>query len=286
MNGDFERALIVLAHPEPRSFNAQMKDVAVECLRARGLEVETSDLHALGFDPVEAPRHFRHRQDANWFRPQAEQRYAFDRESVSPDVEAEIQKIKRADLVIFQYPIWWYGMPAILKGWVDRVFTYGGVYTSQERYDQGRFRGKHALLSVTAGAPEATYEPDGRNANIELVMWPSCFTLYYVGFTVHRPFVSFGVEGGVQYSGAAEMLERLGRHKQAFKERLSKIDAETTMEFNTWKHWNAEGRLRPDAPSFSAFIRHPDSAEVLSARSSTDNSNSPAPKSESFGGMR
>lgn len=263
MKSLIERALVVLAHPEPRSFNGQMKDVAVESLHARGIAVEVSDLHQLAFDPVEAQRHFLVRQDPNWFRPQAEQRHAFEQGAVSLDVQVEIEKLKWADLVVLQYPIWWYGMPAILKGWVDRVFTYGGVYTSQERYDHGRFRGKRALLSVTAGGPESTYRPDGRNADIELVMWPSCFTLYYVGFIVHRPVVSYGVEGGIKYSDAAEMLERLRWHKNAFRNRLAGIEQERPMDFNQWHDWNAEGRLRPDAPSFSPFMRHPHPAETL-----------------------
>jgi NAD(P)H dehydrogenase (quinone) len=249
-------ALIVLAHPEARSFNGQMKDVACAAFEALGFTVCVSDLYAKGFDPVEAPRHFRARQDQNWFRPQAEQRYAFEHRTTSPDVGAEIDKLRWADIVVFQYPIWWYGMPAILKGWIDRVFTYGGVYSSRERYDLGRFRGKHALLSVTVGAPAATYLPDGRNADIDLVMWPSCFTLHYVGFTVHTPFVSYGVEGGVQYSETAQMLTRLQHSKAAFEHRLAQLDQEAPMSFNGWNDWDKGGRLQPGAPSFSPFIRH------------------------------
>jgi len=260
ISNTIKRALIVLAHPEPRSFNAQMKDAAAEQLRASGIAVAVSDLHQLAFDPVEASHHFPVRQDPDWFRPQAEQRYAFEQGAVSLDVKAEIEKLQWADLVIFQYPLWWYGMPAILKGWIDRVFTYGGVYTSRERYDHGRFQGKHAMLSVTVGAPQSTYGPSGRNGDIDLVMWPSCFTLYYVGFSVHRPFVSYGVEGGLQYSNTSTMLERLSLQKDAFKTRIAGIESDKPMEFNRWEDWDADGRLQASAPAFSQFIRHPKSS--------------------------
>ena len=249
-------ALIVLAHPDDRSFNAQLKNVATEVLSASGYCVEVSDLNHNNFDPVEAPRHFRLRQDSAQFRPQSEQRYAFDNDAVSVDVAQEIAKLSRADLVVFQYPMWWHGMPAILKGWIDRVFTYGGVYTSGERYDRGRFKGKRALISVTAGAPEATFLPDGRNADIDLLLWPSCFTLYYVGFSVMAPFASFGVEGGLQYSEESEMLRRLEGHKENLRRRLLGLDAEEPLRFNSWADWDTNGRLKPGAPSYSSFVRH------------------------------
>jgi len=131
------RALIVLAHPEPASFNGAMKDVAVATLSGLGHGVELSDLYALSFDPVEGPERDRVRRDADRFTAQTEQRHAWETGTLSPDVAAEIDKLERADLVIFQYPMWWYGMPAILKGWLDRVLVYGGLYTSTMRYDAG-----------------------------------------------------------------------------------------------------------------------------------------------------
>ena len=141
------RVLIVLAHPEPASFNGAMKDVAVATLTGLGHGVEVSDLYAMGFDPVEGPDRYAARRDADRFTAQTEQRHAWETGTLSPDVAAEIDKLERADLVIFQYPMWWYGMPAILKGWLDRVLVYGGLYTSTMRYDAGLFHrpARHAL---------------------------------------------------------------------------------------------------------------------------------------------
>lgn len=262
------KAHIVLAHPEPQSFNGQMKDLACEELRSRGVEVSISDLYEMAFDPVESPKYFSSRQDPKRFRPQAEQRHAFDIGDVSPDVQAEIDKISSCDLLILQYPMWWYGMPAILKGWVDRVFTYGGVYTSRIRYNKGRFRGKRALLSITTGGPGETFQPNGRNADIEMLVWPSCFTMYYVGFSVLRPFVSFGVEGGLRYSGLEVMVARLNQYQAEYRRRLITIDQDQPMGFNGWEDWDESGRLRPGVKTYSQFMRHPDPAAIGVAASS------------------
>ena len=108
------RALIVLAHPEPTSFNGAMKDVAVATLTGLGHGVEVSDLYAMGFDPVEGPDRYAARCDPDSFTAQTEQRHAWATGTLGPDVAAEIDKLERADLVVFQYPMWWYAMPAML----------------------------------------------------------------------------------------------------------------------------------------------------------------------------
>lgn len=249
------RAVVVVAHPEPRSFNAHLADVAVRTLTARGYAVETSDLYATGFDPLESPEHYGARQDPACFRPQTEQRHAADAGCAPADVQAEIDKLDRADLLVIQYPMWWYQPPAILKGWLDRVLTYGGVYTSSVRYDRGRYRGRRALLSVTTGGPEETFAYNGRNADIDLLMWPMCFSLYYVGYDVLPPFVAFGVESGVRYSDDDAVQARLAGHEAALAVRLETIDAAEPMPFSGWEDWDEHGRLRAGAPGHSPFMR-------------------------------
>jgi putative NADPH-quinone reductase len=121
-------ALIVLAHPEPHSFNAHLVSLAEETLRQSGYKVEISDLYAQSFNPCEGPQRYPLLRDRQFFDAQAQQRYSWDRNALPPEVLAEIEKIQRADLVIVQFPLWWFGMPAILKGWMDRAFVYGGLY--------------------------------------------------------------------------------------------------------------------------------------------------------------
>lgn len=249
-------ALIVLAHPEPRSFNAQMKDVAAAALAAKGWSVAVSDLYAQGFDPAEGPGHFPQRKRPDWFGAQTEQRHAGDRGATDPAVAAEIAKLERADLVLFQYPIWWFQAPAMLKGWIDRVFAFGPVYTGTMRYENGKFRGKRAMLSVTAGAPEASYGPDGRSGELDLLLWPMHKSLVYVGFQVLPPFLSAGIQDGIKYDKTEDELKRIAAHKEGLARRLDALDRAEPLKFNTMADFDAQGRLKPDAPSHGPFIRH------------------------------
>ena len=251
-------ALIVLAHPEPGSFNAQLARVSADTLAASGQSVEISDLYAQGFDPAEGPAHYAQRGKPERFEAQTEQRYASDNDCLSAEVAAEIDKLERADLLILQFPMWWFSTPAMLKGWIDRVFVYGRLYRSKLRYDRGYFRGKRALVSVTTGAPAATHGPDGRNADADLLLWPLNFTLYYLGYSVLPPFVAPGVEGGLAYSAPEAVAARLEAHKSALAAHLAHLDERTPLPFNGWDDWTEEGCLKPGAPSYSPFMRHRD----------------------------
>ena len=121
--------LIVYAHPEPTSFNAAMKDLAVETLTAQGHSVVVSDLYAMGWNAVAGPQDVTGaRSDTSRFSLAREQTHAMEQGNIAVDIAAEQAKLTAADLVIFQFPIWWFGMPAILKGWADRVFARGFAY--------------------------------------------------------------------------------------------------------------------------------------------------------------
>ena len=252
------KANIVLAHPESRSFNAQLATCARTAFADTGYEASVRDLYRNGFDPLEGPAHFRSRRNPGRFDPQAEQRHASDTNTLSADALAELTAVEEADLLVLQYPMWWYTPPAMLKGWLDRVFVYGRAYTSRRRYDAGFFAGKKAMLSVTTGALEETFAPDGRNANIDLVLWPLNFTLSYLGFTVLKPSVCFGVEGGLKYSDGGEAVERLQNYMARFDQDMRAIADRPSIPFNGWSDWTASGQLTPEARSYSAFMtQHP-----------------------------
>jgi NAD(P)H dehydrogenase (quinone) len=241
------RALIVLAHPEPKSFNAYLARVAKSTLEEMGYTVETTDLYALDFDPRESPLHFSCRLDSTRFQTQREQKHAVDTDTVPPDVQGEIGKIERSNVLIVQYPMWWFGMPAILKGWVDRTFLYGKMYTRRRRYDRGPCAGKRALVSITLGAPEGTYAHDGRNADIDLLLWPTLFTFYYVGFSVLKPFITYDVDAAT----AAQSEDSADRYRS----RLKSLENSAPIPFNRFDEWDSDGRLKPAAPVFSPFVR-------------------------------
>jgi NAD(P)H dehydrogenase (quinone) len=250
------RAHIVLAHPEPRSFNAHLVRESRSALEAAGWTVSSTDLYADGFDPCEGPEHYRDRADASRFDTQREQRHASDADALPTFVSEELRRLDEADLLLLQYPMWWHMPPAILKGWFDRVLAYGGVYTARRRFETGRFVGKRALLSVTVGTSRATYEHDGRSGDISLMLWPVEFTLAYVGYEILAPFVAYGVEGGLRYSDASEIDARLAGIVETLRSDLQCLGERPTVPFNRMSDWGADGRIKPEAPAYSPYIRH------------------------------
>jgi len=186
--------LIVHAHPEPASFNGAMTRIARDVLTAQGHQVTVSDLYAMGFHAASDRSNFATVADAGYFKPQAEEALASEHGGFAPDLAAEIDKLEACDLLIFQFPIWWFGLPAILKGWVDRVFVMGRIYGGGRVYDTGRFRGRRAMLSLTTGAPEDAWITGGRHGDMNGVLRPIHRGIFqFVGFDVLSPQVSCAV---------------------------------------------------------------------------------------------
>ncbi|MBZ5486252.1 NAD(P)H-dependent oxidoreductase [Halomonas aquamarina] len=241
--------LIILAHPERHSLNGGLVDIAVEQLQKSGHKVEVDDLYAEQFDPVERAGHYLNRANDKYFAPLDEQRHHYNEKALPTDIQRELARLDWADLVIFQFPLWWHAEPAILKGWFDRVLVYGGRYTSRMRYDRGYFKGKRALLGVTAGSPEAAFQPFGRAGNMAAWLWPLHASLYYVGFDVLAPQVSYGVQGGgIEYQKKSALCEHLKACKQCWAKRLAHWPCERPIPFAGWEDWDSDGVLLGESP--------------------------------------
>ncbi|MDR3464799.1 MAG: NAD(P)H-dependent oxidoreductase [Xanthobacteraceae bacterium] len=185
------RVFIVHAHPEPKSFNGAMTRAAREALTAAGHEVVVSDLYAMGFNPVSDRRNFTTVADPDTYRQQNEEAYAVAHDGLAADITAELAKLDWCDTLILQFPLWWFGLPAILKGWIDRVFVSGGrVYGGGRWYDNGVFAGKRAMCALTIGGAASMYSEHGLSGPIGSILYPvNHGMLYFTGFTVVEPFL-------------------------------------------------------------------------------------------------
>lgn len=95
--------------------------------------------------------------------------------------------------MIFQFPIWWLGLPAILKGWVDRVFAVGRAYGGGRWFDSGVFSGKRAMCSVTVGGLAPAYSATGHYPPVGEILLPIHLGIFrFTGFDVVEPFVVYG----------------------------------------------------------------------------------------------
>ncbi|CAN5329438.1 NAD(P)H-dependent oxidoreductase [soil metagenome] len=211
--------LLVYAHQEPTSFTCALKDTAEQALSAAGHHVEVSDLYGEGFNPVAGRHDFTTTHDAGRFHYQNEQGHAHANGGFAPDLAREQQRVLKADLIIWIYPIWWGGVPAILKGWFDRVMAFGFAYADGKRFDSGYFRDKTGVLCLTTGGTVERFSADNVYGPIDQVLYPTQhLMLDYLGMKFQPPFVAY----------AAPRIDAAGRtaYLQQWRDRVIEIAAD------------------------------------------------------------
>ena len=245
------KTLIVFAHPEPRSFNGALKDVAVRTLSNLGHQVQVSDLYAMGWKAELDGSDFKgERADPDYLDLSREQEHAFANDSLTDDVKLEQAKVAWADLVIFQFPVWWFSMPAILKGWVDRVLSRGFAYSSGHKYGAGLLKGKRAMLCLTTGTASSLYTPSGVDGDLLHILWPiHNGILAYTGFTVLPPFAA--------WMPAQVCGEEREQYLQAYSERLSNLDKVPPLYFHPREDYDDNQQLKPGIKARSGVQWNP-----------------------------
>jgi NAD(P)H dehydrogenase (quinone) len=211
--------LIVYAHPSPTSYNAALKDAAIEALVSRGSSVKVSDLYAMNFNPV----------------AMMEDTIVPDNpDDVPEDLKVEREKVEWADYIIFQFPMWWTSAPAIVKGWFDRVFAANFAY-GPGAYNHGNFKGKKAMLSFTTGGRHlGSYGPRGLKGEMnERLFAIQHEILYFSGMDVIEPFI---IPAGVSDEERKDYIEKL-------KVRMTELEYAPTIPFFTLEDYEA-GQLK------------------------------------------
>lgn len=209
--------LWIYANPEPRSLNGSLKTTGLRTLTDLGHEVRVSDLYAMGWKATVDENDFTDHEPDDRLVITRASKQAHDAETLSADIRAEQAKLDWADAVVFQFPLWWYGTPAILKGWFDRVFVKGYAYGVRDpehpgrtlRYGEGKLSGKRALVVLTAGSAEPAFGPRGINGQLDQALFPLLHgTLWYAGMEVLEPFAVYGSDhlSDAQFADASQQL--------------------------------------------------------------------------------
>lgn len=188
--------LWVSAHPEPASLTTSLARSGIQMLREQGHEVLTSDLYAMDWDPVVRRDNLDRRGPTGRVEVTKNGRAAYLENELPEDVAREQAKLRRADAFVVQFPLWWYGMPAILKGWFDRVFVSGFAFGTDPdtgrrlRFEQGPFRGARALAVITAGDRPRAFGPRGISGPpTELFYGLLHGTFAYTGMSALQPWI-------------------------------------------------------------------------------------------------
>ncbi|WP_031026544.1 NAD(P)H-dependent oxidoreductase [Streptomyces albus] len=224
------KTLWIFAHPESRSLNGMLRTAGIAALRAGGHQVRESDLYAMGFDPVVGHGDFPGRDPGGRLLVGAAQEEAYTTGRLAADIRAEQEKLAWADTVVFHLPLWWFGPPAILKGWFDRVLVQGFAFGVRDaegrtrRYGDGGLAGKRAMVVTSVGARASGFGPRGIHGFIEEVLFPLHHgTIWYTGMTALPPFVVHGADRAGEQEAAG--------HRAALCARLHRLETLEPLPF-------------------------------------------------------
>lgn len=166
------RHLIIYAHPNENSLNHHLLNTVIETLQSQNQEIIVRDLYAIGFDPVLSLADMQGQHMGK----------------VSEDVQTEQDYISWAEQITFIYPIWWTGLPAIMKGYIDRVFSYGFAYRYDQGIQKGLLKGKTTVIINTHGKSHEEYERSGMDKALSLTSDGGIFTYSGLDITRHLFF--------------------------------------------------------------------------------------------------
>ncbi len=180
---------IVFAHPNINSFNGQLRKIAIDTFTQSNSEVSVSDLFQINFKASADEKDFTKLHKPDYFDLQAEQLMALQNGTFTEDIQREHRLLTQADLIIFQFPFWWYSMPAVLKGYIERVFSYGYAYGRAGKYLQN----KQILISTSTGSPLAVFAANNRSVE-DYLKHLIVGTFELCGLKVVEPFIVHGAK--------------------------------------------------------------------------------------------
>lgn len=202
---------VVYAHPEPKSFCCATRDTVLATLSETGHQVSLSDLYAESFNPVTSADDFTVRRDPSYLTYALEQRHAIEDGTLAPDIDREVKRLLTAELLILVFPIFWFSLPAMLKGWIDRVFLSGLLYGGRRFYWRGAMAGRRALVVASMSCRRHMFGVDAVHGELEpMLRHLTRGTLGYVGYNVLDPFWAFHIP----YITDDERRVELGRLRQ------------------------------------------------------------------------
>lgn len=164
------RHLIIYAHPNENSLNHHLLNTVIETLQYHNEEIIVRDLYNIGFNPVLSLNDMQGQRMGK----------------VSDDVKTEQDHISWAEQITFIYPIWWTGLPAMMKGYIDRVFSYGFAYRYDQGIQKGLLKGKKTVIINTHGKSHEEYEKTGMDNALTLTSDNGIFI--YSGLEIIRHF--------------------------------------------------------------------------------------------------
>ena len=170
--------LTIVAHPVPTSFNHAIRREVEAGLAEAGHEVKVADLYAEGFQPAMIEADFAQ----------------FTGDPLPIAIQAEQARVEWSDAMIFIFPLWWWSMPAMMKGWIDRVMSYGFAWKDPRDPDSAGMRRRKIIVMITAGDDAAGLAKRGYDTALHTQL--NVGTWDYCGFKDVTTRIFYGVTPG------------------------------------------------------------------------------------------
>jgi NAD(P)H dehydrogenase (quinone) len=167
--------LIVFAHPNPKSYNSAILKHTIKYIKSNNQDhnVEVSNLYEMNFKSFACAEDFKNPLNSLELDLIKEQINAMEKNEFSDEIKTEMEKVLRADNLIFIFPLWWGGAPSILKGWFDKIFACNFAWGFENMYEKGLLKGKRAIIFTTIGGDKHEYSAEGDvHADITQVLHP------------------------------------------------------------------------------------------------------------------
>lgn len=233
------KVLIVWAHPEPASFNASLVQLAYDTLTQAGHEVRVTDLYRDGFAAAATGEDFLQRKNPDRLVYDDEQLAATKSGGFTDQIEQGLEDLLWCDQLILQFPLWWFSVPAIMKGWIDRLMVKGLTYGGGRWYDRGGLTGRRAMLSITTAAYEQMCSPQGINGSMDVILWPlQQGVLRFVGFDTLKPNIIWSASY-MDDAGRAAAMDQ-------YRTRLLSLESEAVEPGHGRADFGPDWRFLPD----------------------------------------
>ena len=243
---------IILAHPEQKSFNTSLANAQREALLNSDHEVRFKNLYEEQFNPLLTREDFPHVPKQQHIQFPSAQGVSYNNKTTVDDVAEEHDNLIWADAVIIQFPLWLYGMPAILKGWCERVLSEGFAHEPSKNcwFENGGMTNTRLFLSLTTNGKKITFSSRGRHGSLDIILWPILNAFWFSGFKIIEPFIAFDVIRST-HSQRTEMIN------QAIKMALN-INEAVLLRVHPLSDYDRNGALKAGIKSITAGQQKPD----------------------------
>ncbi|MDC0074464.1 NAD(P)H-dependent oxidoreductase [Alphaproteobacteria bacterium] len=246
------KVYMIVAHPENNSFNSSIANAQKNVLIENGYKVRFSNLYKDNFNPLLTRKDFKGLETFDLVQFPKAQNDSHINNKVNDEVLNEQKNLLWADILILQFPMWLYGMPAILKGWCEKVLSEGFAHKPSDNiwFEKGKMSNKKLLLSITTNGKRESFSSRGRHGSMDIILWPILNSFWFSGFKILEPLIAYNVV----------KCSNLERQKFILKAETTVLNIKNRnlLEVHSLDDYNKDGTLKNNIKTKTSGQQKPD----------------------------